>query len=215
MKKAIILLACLALAAPAMAELVHGNRANAPILTPTAVAPLGDVNRDVGPAVYDSIGPGTSGYAALPAAVGVLGWDDYGTNSGVDLTAVKFAGGVTAPGGVLWFEYYTPTGAFATSFGVQLATAGNYIWTITFNSPPFVIPHDGIFQIVANTSYTGVPTTIAGQFFVTSPDGLTVGTNNTTVGGLPGYVYAFGFYVPEPTTLTLLALGGLVLIRRR
>lgn len=230
MKKALLLCAIVALAVPAMADLVPpDNRANLPIITPSSWVPLGEGGPRVGPAVYDSIGPGTAGYIAdpTPAAVGSLGWDDYDTISGVNLTAAKFVGGGTAAGAVFWFDFFTYTGftpgsnptgmSYASGFGVVLPQAGNWIWTITFSAPPFVIPHTGLMQITANSTYTPYPTTIAGQWFLTSPDAVIVGTNLISHGGDPGQlVKCFAFHIPEPTTLALLGLGlGVVLIRRR
>lgn len=226
MKKLVVLMAVLALAVPAMADLVGGDRATTQIYTPASATPVGEGSPvRAGPAVYDSLGPGVGGYVAFSPAVGPLGFDDYNTNSGVNLTAMKFVGGVTRANGIMWFEYYDPnTFGFITSFGVLLPQSGNFTWTITFNNPPFVIPHNALFQVVANSTFTGgfgtYSNTIAGQWFLTTPDAVVVGSNSPTTGGYTttggaNYVQAFSFHVPEPTTLVLFGLGGAVALLRR
>ena len=211
MKKLVLMFALVGLlAAPAMAGIV--DRSNTPILTATPQ------QARAGAAVYSSLGPGIGGYIPGPTAVGSLGWDDYGTMSCVNLTAFKFVGGVTAPGAVMWFEFYDAppaTGNFLTSFGVLVNTPGAFIWTITFSSPPFVIPHDAYLQICANSTFTPYPTTIAGYWFETTPDAVTVGVNNTAVGTAAPNVKQFSMHIPEPVTLALVGMGALVLLRRR
>lgn len=217
------------MAVPAMAELTHGNRATAPIYQAELAGTLGDTGQRCGPNVYDSLYSGTAGYWLGSPAIGPLGYDDYDTVSGVILSQVKFAGGVTAPGGILWFEFYTnftsPT--FVTSFGVILGTPGWYIWTITMGSP-LLVPHTGLMQIVANSTFTGgygtYPNTIAAGWFFTSSDAVICGSNIlgygtppmiTTTGGTYFGVHDFAFIVPEPATLALLGAGLLLVVRRR
>jgi hypothetical protein len=219
------------MAVPAMAELTHGDRATAPIYTGEIVAPLGDVGQRCGPTVYDSLYSGTAGYWLYSPVVGPLGYDDYDTiSSGVLLSQVKFVGGLTAASGILWFEFYTnftsPT--FVTSFGVHLPASGWWIWTINMGSP-FLIPHTGLMQIVANSTFTGgygtYPITVAGAWFWTSSDAVVTGTNMlgygtppatfTTVGGTYSMVHDFAFVIPEPATLALFGAGLLLVVRRR
>lgn len=231
MKKAIVILGVLALALPAMADLGSPrDHSNAPIFMASEVASGVPTNEPAGQragaAVYDSLGPGTAGYLAYPATVGPLGYDDYGTNSGVNLTAFKFVGGLTSiplsQAGVMWFTWFTQSGAFATSAGVAFgpASSGFFTWTITFNSPPFVIPHNGIFQVTANSTFTGggsYSTTSPGKFYLTSTDAVVVGSNSPAFGGTTGssLVHAFSFHVPEPTTIGLLGAALLALVPRR
>ena len=219
------------MAVPAMAELSHGDRATAPIYTAEIAGPItGDVGQRCPPIIYDSLYSGTAGYWLASPVVGPLGYDDYDTiSSGALIEQAKFVGGVTAPGGIMWFEYYTnltsPT--FVTSFGVILPSSGWWIWTINMGSP-LLIPHSGLFQIVANSTFTGgygtYPNTIAGAWFFTSSDAVVVGSNIlgygtppmiTTTGGTFFGVHAFSFVVPEPATLALLGAGLLLVVRRR
>ena len=220
------------MAVPAMAELTHGNRAIAPIYQAEIAGPVGgDAGQRCGPVIYDSLYSGAAGYWLFNPVVGPLGYDDYDTtSSGAFIEQTKFVGGVTAPGGILWFEYYTnltsPT--FVTSFGVQLPSSGWWIWTINLGSP-LLIPHSGLFQIVANSTFTGgggtYPNTIAGAWFWSSSDAVVVGSNIlgygtppatfTTTGGVYSMVHDFAFIVPEPGTLALFGAGLLLIVRRR
>lgn len=225
------LLAVAVMAVPAMAELTHQvDRSNTPIITAEAVAPLGG---SIGPratAVYDSLYAGAAGYWTFGSALGPVGYDDYDTISGVNLTAVRFVGGVTAPGGIVWFEFYTDLTSpmFVTSLGVQLPSSGWWIWTINVSNPPFVIPHTGLLQVVANSTFTGgggtYPNTIAGAWFFTSSDAVVAGSNIlgygsppmiTTTGGTYYGVHDFAFMIPEPATLSLFGAGLLLVMRRR
>jgi hypothetical protein len=233
MKKVIVILGVLALALPAMADLsAPGDRSDTPIYLASDIATATPMDEQVGQrgtTVYDSIGPGTAGYLAGTPSVGPLGFDDYGTTSGVNLTSFHFVGGMspiaTGQNAVMWFTWFTSGGSFATSAGVVFtaADAGYYIWGITFSSPPFVIPHNGYFQVTANSTYTGggtYSTTVPGLFFLSSTDALTVGSNNPTVGGGSttggaNLVHCFSFDIPEPTTLGLLGAALLVLAPRR
>lgn len=215
------------MAVPAMAELSHNRDVTTfPIMQAEIAGPVdGGAGQRCGPNVYDSLYSGTAGYWLFTPNVGPLGYDDYDTVSGVLLSQVKFVGGVTAPGGILWFEFYTnltsPT--FVTAFGVQLPSSGWWIWTINMGSP-FLVPHTGLMQIVANTN-TAYPTGIAGAWFWTSSDAVICGSNIlgygtppatfTTVGGTFSMVHDFAFIVPEPATLAMFGAGMLLVVRRR
>lgn len=225
MKKAIVLLAAIAIAAPAVADFSHVDRSNFPIYTPNSAVKVGETVADrEGPAIYDSLAPGTSGYLAPSPASGFMGSDDYTTNSGTYLTAFKFVGGLSGfdpnvASGIIWFTFWSPTTTGYTPVdggGIALNTTGAYIWTITLGTPK-TIPHNGLFTMFSATSAT-IPTGYApslGQWYVSSSDAVVVGSNSTTIGSLAPNVNLFSFHTPEPTTLVLLTLGGLVLARRR
>jgi hypothetical protein len=241
-KVAFAVLAAVIMTAPAMAELSHsGNRAG-PIFAAEKSPMTEQGERMDQVIIYDSLYPGTAGFWAAPAAPGPLGYDDYVTdttisglslNHGLDITRAKFVGGVTSATGllgsaaVMWFEFYDlSTAGFITSFGVALPSAGNWIWTINMGYPGFVIPHSALYQIVANTTFTGggaYSTTIGGQWFFSSPDAVLTGSNSTTIGPaitttlgatIP-MVQDFYFSIPEPATLGLFGAGMLLLLRRR
>ena len=231
-KVAFAVLAAVIMTAPAMAELSHSGSRTGPIFTAEPTAIVGGDLRAATP-VYDSLYSGTAGYYAL-TAVGAIGYDDYDTISGVNLTAARFVGGMTRTTGiggsaaVMWFEFYDPTSFnFLTSYGVLTNSPGWWIWTITFSAPPFVIPHNALYQVVANSTYTGggaYSTTIAGGWFFSSTDALVVGSNSTaigppvittTYGATFPTVHDFAFLIPEPATLALFGAGMLLVLRRR
>ena len=76
-------------------------------------------------------------------------------------------------------------------------------------------PHDSDINYAAISPYTG-------EIFATRRTGnndliLVVGNSYVAVGpiGLSPPVHGLAFGVPEPATLSLLAFGGLALLRRR
>ena len=232
-KLAIGMFAVAIMATPALAELT-GAPHTGQIFTATPDVERPDLRAST--PVYDSWTAGAAGFFAAPPAVGAVGYDDYDTISQVSLTKARFVGGVTTISdinfrpNVVWFEFYDTTFTFVTSFGVSFSSAGNYLWTITFSSPPFIIPHTGFMQMVTNTTWapTTWSTSVAGQFFMTSTDALLVGSNSTTIGGGVGaltsagtttatipLIHAFRFDIPEPATLGLLGAGMLLVLRRR
>ncbi|HUU85876.1 MAG TPA: hypothetical protein VM243_20450 [Phycisphaerae bacterium] len=221
------------MAAPAAAELTHGNRTGPIFTAERAGIPDTDLRAYTG--CYDSLYAGVAGYWTNGPTLGALGYDDYKTISPTRLSAIKFVGGltrVTGLGGsaaVMWFEFYDPTSMnLLTTFGVLLGTPGNWIWTINTGWPPFKIPHSALYRIVTNTTLTGggaYSTTIGGHWFFTSSDALVVGSNNpaigpplitTAYGATFPSVHCFAFIdVPEPTTLLLLGCGILLACPRR
>ncbi|HUU84153.1 MAG TPA: PEP-CTERM sorting domain-containing protein [Phycisphaerae bacterium] len=231
-KVAFAVLAAVIMTAPAMAELTHSGSRTGPIYTATPTEMVSQGER-ASTAAYDSLYAGALGYWSAPPKLAALGYDDYDTISGVNVTKAKFVGGLTRVVGlggsaaVMWFEFYDPTSFnLLTTFGVLLGTPGNWIWTINMGATPFVIPHTALYQIVANTTFSGggaYSITIMGQWFFTSSDALIVGSNNpaigppvitTTYATFPS-VHDFSFLVPEPATLGLFGAGMLLLLRRR
>lgn len=224
MKRLLVFAAVLALVAPpAMAGLTPPDRSDFPIYT--AVAADMDGRGDGSwPPCYDSIG---APYYAdpSPAVTGPLGWDDYDIDPEVStdgvLTAVKFVGGVATAPGVMWVDFYTYTAfgtgttalgtAWVTGFGVQLPSAGAFIWTIHASSDPLVtVPLTGIMTITANSTTTyGI---VNGTWYLGSV--LNVGSNNPLHGGDPPLMKQFAL-IPEPVSLALLGVGLLLVSRRR
>ena len=168
---------------------------------------------------YSNMDAGT-GFVAFPAGTGALGADDYQSIAGndIDLAEFGFVGGVDAAGGVMFFEFYDTSSNFVTSFGVQFASSGNFIYTITINSFPggIIVPDAGLVQLVADT---GVVAASNGQWFL-GDAGPTVGSEDVNVLGGGGGIYSHNFRingnpVPTPASAALLGLGGLAAARRR
>lgn len=158
-------------------------------------------------------------YAGFPAASGAGGFDDYVSTAGNDiiLEEFSFVGGVTAVGGVVFFDFFDSALNFVDGFGVQLSQAGNFIWTITLNTP-IVVPNAGVVQAFFNDDALIGPVT-SGQWFLSS-SATTVGTDSRTFGGANGgelqhSFELFGTVVPAPGAVALFGLAGLAGIRRR
>lgn len=233
MRKVFAMLAVAGLvAAPAMADLSgwtpSQDWSNMPIFTAQAVAPAeGDIQpvTRANSVTYDGLGPGTFGFAAFPGASGIIGYDDFVTNSGVALmTDFYFVGGVAATGQMINF-YFLNSALTSTvnAFSITFSMGGNFIYTIggfptSASTSTFVIPHTGYLLAVA-------PAGSIGRWFLTSPDAVVVGSNNPLVGGYQGtsggvttlaLVHAFALGgVPEPATLGLLVAAGAVFFVRR
>jgi len=175
--------------------------------------------------IYNNV-PGP--YSAFPAGTGSIGIDDYvtayNTVNGVHrLDAFGFVGGCTnVGGGIIDFNFFTGTIAtpvFFNGFSVTLPQATSS-FTITFNAgqtPGMDVPNAGIVNLVARAA-SGATPACTGRWFLT-PTAPTVGSSDPGVGGAsPGNVtfnHAMRMSVPEPATLGLLAIGGLLAIRRR
>lgn len=167
-----------------------------------------------GTPVYSSmVGP----FSAL-AAGAFAHRDDYvsihpPTGSGnFIMDAFKFAGGVTAVGGILDFFFLDAGLNVVSSFGVTLPSAGDFLWTITPTVPaPAAV--GGFLQIQSRTGTTG-------RWFATST-AAAPGSNSFASGH--GSTFSSGPKIasfelqalPAPGAAALLGLGGLVATRRR
>jgi hypothetical protein len=203
----------------------------------------------IGTTVYDAEGGG-AGYVAAGPATGFLGFEDYGTTvsasgppNGVPTTQVDteelheygFVGGVTASGGVVFFDFFYNNFSFATSFGVQFPSAGNFIWTITITTPSTVlVPTEGYHQLFANNDPNIAPVT-SGQWFLSdvgaSPTighndnawdngSFDYGDNDPNDPNVPDVDIRpigqnFRINIPTPGAAALMGLAGLAGLRRR
>jgi len=157
-------------------------------------------------------------YAGFAAATGGLGFDDYNSifaGPTMPLQVLNFVGGVTTVGGTLTFNFYDTTQTLANTVAFNLPAAGNFIWTLNFESAPgakdslFSIPSDGYLEIIAGANTTG-------QWFL-STSLPTIGTESRAAGegSLTTHSHRFELVVPAPGAMALLGLGGLVAARRR
>lgn len=178
----------------------------------------GELSIAPGP-IFSSLSPnvGLTTYSAFPAA-NYLGFDDYDsiadytTEPVVPLYAVSFIGGVTTAGQSLTFNFYLNGGATpVTSFSSTFGTAGNFLWTV--NNINIPIPSDGELELAGTTA------TDTGRWFLAN-SAPTIGTQSTLVGSTQGgasaaFSHRFELVVPEPVSLSALALALPFVARRR
>jgi hypothetical protein len=190
-------------------------------------------------------GPGTiggSGFLASPPGTGVLGFEDYGSTvsaSGppngtptsqhdtMNSMAYEFVGGVSATGGILFFDFYFNDFTVGNYFGVAFPSAGAAIWTITFDPTGFIVPTEGYHAVSANTNPNIGPIT-SGQWYLSDSGANPIhGTNDLAWDsgsfdyGTPsapniqsvGYLFALG--IPAPGTVALMGFAGLAGASRR
>lgn len=230
MRKVFAVLAVAGLmAAPAMADLsgwTPPGNTGMPIFTAEAVAPVGSggtVTR-APTRIYDSLAAGATGYLAFAPGSGLLGYDDFVTNSGTAMVSdFYFVGGVAAGGQMINFYFLNSAFSTVNSFGITFTMGGNFIYTIggfptSASATPFIIPHTGYLVAVAPTGSTG-------QWFLSSHDAVVTGSNQAGVGGYyatSGGVTTFSLVhlfaiggIPEPATLGLLVASGAVFFIRR
>lgn len=146
--------------------------------------------------VYNGVDQGPGGYLAFGAATGPIGFDDYTSLSSgpVDVSRIRFVGGVDTAGGVMEFEFFNAAGnAFLGSVGVALPQAGNFIWSIDVPSGTVLADASGIIQASVGAGANG-------QFFL-SDGAPTIGTQSPTFGGANGGVLRHLFEISNfPTT---------------
>jgi hypothetical protein len=220
MKQVLLILAVAVIASPATATI---DRSNVPLLSAAASPPdTGKLGRAVS---YNGVAySNMSAFDDDPSVSGTSGAvssDDY-TSIVTDpdtilMSQFQFVGGVANADEVLFFDFYDTGGVYVDSFGVQFSEGGMFTWTVTM-SVPFVVPNAGRCDMWADDG--SVLVVSKGTWFMNSA-APTIGTTGPT---LPGYTDDLGkplnhkfeiISTPEPATISLLALGGLALLRRR
>jgi hypothetical protein len=216
MKKALVLMAVLAVVGAAAAErLVFSDGVNGVTIHATPLDGVSGPSRTT--TAYSNMVLATNYASTGSDPLAYVGYDDYAGVTNVDtlqLESFKFVGGVTAVGGILYFDFYDALSTYVDGFGVQLSQAGNFIWTITINPlSPIYVPDDGFVGMAVGTGTTG-------KWFLNSA-APTVGTTGANPPNLndPNTLLPMNYKfeinaVPEPASL-LLALGGLLVWRRR
>jgi len=119
------------------------------------------------------------------------------------------AGGATVNVGAL-FNVGTPVPAAAASVGIRFFSAAN--WGSAIGTPIFSgLGLDNNSQTWEFIGLNSIPVPVGTRWLITE-----VLYINSSLGGQPGYVDAARLdLVPEPSSLALVALGGLALLRRR
>jgi hypothetical protein len=131
--------------------------------------PLDEARRDddrVGTTVFSHLDIG-AGYLAAPAASATLGIEDYvtslgdGVSDGTDntggaitpLVEFGFVGGVSQPGGILFFQFFdTAATSIIGEFGVQFAEGGDFFYTIAITDPATTpVPVEGILVVFTDS----------------------------------------------------------------
>lgn len=164
-----------------------------------------------------------AGFQAFPAsavnldgATEAIGFDDYTSiaSDTTQITEFRFVGGVAQESGVMFVDFFDSSGTFVDGFGIQLAMAGNFVYTITVNTEVDVASA-GLVQIsLDDDGLFGDNVQTTGQWFLTA-EAATIGANGPD-GGATGLNHAFELTtVPAPGAVALLGLGGLVAGRRR
>lgn len=171
---------------------------------------------------YDSL-PGDPGYQTVGLFSGLIGFDDYLTNTtGSDplfqLTSFQFVGESDTANAVVIFHWYdggdTGRTTPVATLSETLVNVGPAIYTFTPPANTFV-PNFGIMDAVMQGSAKGI-------FYMTTraPD---VGFNSENYGfgpysGNPTWFDAFslqGTPAPEPASMAIIGLGAVALMRRR
>jgi len=127
------------------------------------------------------------------------------------LTSMSFAGGVSAVGGILYFQFLDVSQNVVTGFGIQFPAAGNAVWNFPLGGA-ISVPNAGYLAVAPADGTTGT--------WYENVQSPTVGSTESTYPGHtePGGAVLnlkFALNVPEPSALVPLALGLVAIIRRR
>ena len=125
------------------------------------------------------------------ATSGVVGYEDYDStnNANINLTSMRFAGGTTVAGGILWFDFYSDRSMtnLVNYTGVQTPQSGDFVYTVTLGNA-ITIPDAGVLEISANTGTTG--------HWYGGSVAPSIGTNDSSYGGIHPNNYDFHSAIP-------------------
>lgn len=213
-------------------SLIAGGAVAAPVLS-TQIDRSGyeiysahsQVSRGVDPfTFYSDLETGADGFVAFDdtevnsnGELEVAGVADYTSISAGDIALDQFVfvGGVDQAGGVMFFDFFTSAGDLIDGFGVQLAEAGNFIWTIDLTDTIDIASSGLVRMSIDDEDLAGGGSTAAGRWFLGN-NGATIGDAGLAEGD-PDFNFAFELNsnVPAPGSLAVLGLGALGASRRR
>ncbi|MEL6496930.1 MAG: VPLPA-CTERM sorting domain-containing protein [Planctomycetota bacterium] len=221
-----VVVAMLAVAGSAAADI---DRSGYTIYSATGSAIDGGVvsERGIAGPVYSNQTSDVAGFFSIGSGpadgdgdVQVINFDDYTSIApgGGFLDEFGFIGGVDVDGGVVFFDIFDTGGVFVDGFGVSLASAGNFIYTINITNNDVAFPESGIVQMSVDDDGAFGPAA-NGTWFLTA-DAATIGDNGAGAGftgpGGEDLHHTFELVaIPAPASAMLLGLGGLAAVRRR
>lgn len=173
---------------------------------------------------YSDMEPGDDGFAAFDDTaidandqLEVAGIADYASVSASDivLNQFRFVGGVDQDGGIVFFDFFDSTGSFVDGFGVRIAEAGSFRWTIDLNEAITIANSGFVRMAIDDEDLAGAGSTAAGRWFLGN-NGATIGSAGDPEDGADfNHLFELNTAVPSPGSLALLGMGGVVASRRR
>ncbi|RMF84029.1 MAG: PEP-CTERM sorting domain-containing protein [Planctomycetota bacterium] len=227
MKRLVLIAAAVALACSAMADVtsikmtpVHLSPEQAHASQLGVRSPTGYANPE---SLYDnglSILGGPSFWptrATVTGVTSVLVVDDVHMAAAGSITHAHWVGSLPAGANPITFAFFSNPGGADGTIGATIAafavtiSVGNWgLFSLTVNHPAVAAPKDIWMGIVGTATYTYGPLGGPGVPVGSSHSGVSIppisGNFHWALGGIP---------VPEPATISLLVLGGLVSLRRR
>jgi len=174
--------------------------------------------------LYSDLETGADGFVSFPdtaieadSELEVAGIADYNSIAAgsIALDQFVFVGGVDQANGVVFFDFFDTSGTLIDGFGVALAEAGSFIWTIDLAETMMIDAAGLIRMSIDDEGLAGTGSMAAGRWFLGN-NGATIGDAGSAEAD-PDFNFAFALNssVPTPSSLALLGLGGLGAVRRR